>query len=289
MTQLGQWLFEQQQKTMLAAIDRRLPRTGVIATATSAGVTVTDPLTGDTESEVLVPLGFRPPVGQRALILPLADGSRVVLPLGQTPDVTRRGALFMETDSADALRVRTAGGSSRFAVNTVNGEVQLWNAADLVLFSDAGVTEKGRIDGATGLITGAYLITQNQRGIVADLAYDGTPTTSTNASTTTYVEQGTSTLALPTGTYDVSVVGFLNFKNNTANMGARAAVSVNGTVGSGVGETMAVANTMVTLCPIRESTGLSGTITIASQYHAESGGTATARDATFLTICERTA
>lgn len=290
MTQLGQWLFEQQQKTMLAAIDRRLPRTGVVATSGISGITVVDPLTGDTESEVLVPLGLRPNTpGDRVLIIPLSDGSRVALPLGQTPNVTRRGSLVLETDDADALRIRTASQSTRFVFDMALQELQLWNGADLAIFSDGGTTEKARIDGPTGKLTGAFIATQAGRGIVADVAYDGTPTTSTNASTTTYVEQGSYTLALPAGTYDVSVIGFLNFKNNTANMGVRCTVSINASVGSSVAETPAVANTMVTLAPIKEGSGYSGTITIASQYRAEGGGTATARDASFLTVCERTA
>lgn len=289
MSQLGQWLFEQQKQNILAAVDRRLPRTGVVATSTLNGITVVDPLTGDTESEVLVPLGLRPPVGARALILPLADGSRVALPLGQTPEVTRRGPLVIESDDEGALRVRTAGASTRLAVDTNDNEFQLWNGMDLRMFADGGATQTALIDAATGLISNAYFTSIYGRGIYVDIRSDGTPTTSTNASTATNVEHSSYTINLTEGTWAISLVCIANYKNNTATRGVRATASVNGTTGSSVGETNAAANEVFTLAPTAEVSGVSGTITLKCEYRAEGAGTATARDITFITLAERTA
>lgn len=86
MSDLGQWLFQKQKEEILRSVDLRAPRTGVVQAATSTTVTTTDPLTGAAELEPLLVIGQMPAVGERVLIIPLSDGSRVAARLGKDVD-----------------------------------------------------------------------------------------------------------------------------------------------------------------------------------------------------------
>jgi len=85
MSELGQWLFDKQKDAILKSLDLKMSRTGVVQVVTGAAVTVSDPLTGVTEQELLPVLGQMPVVGERVVILPLSDGSRMALRIGADP------------------------------------------------------------------------------------------------------------------------------------------------------------------------------------------------------------
>lgn len=292
MSDLGQWLFQKQQEAIKLLVDRSMPRTGVVDTLTNTGLTVIDPLTGDAESELLIPLGMRPDAaGSRVVILPLADGSRVVLPLGVTAAARRYGAFTVIADSQVALRViAAADGLNRIVMDTVTPQLELWNGTDLAIYSDNGSTLVGKWDAGTGTITSGSIISSDIRGIFPWTVVDSSPTTATNASITTYVEAANISLTFPTGSawsYQCGAIGI--FKNNTANDGARMYIDFAGDTGTSQGVTNPTANANFSVLASSSGSGKSGAVTIRTMYRAETGGTATAQDQLVWFTAYRTA
>ena len=167
MSDLGQWLFLKQQETIKKLVDRSMPRTGVVQSLSATGVTVVDPLTGDTESEILVPAGFATAAGDRVIIVPLADGSRVTLPLGSNKRAYHYGPLTILDDTSGAFRVQSLGSVNRLVLDSAAPQLELWNSTDLALYSDNGGTNVGRWDAATGSIIAGQILDQSIRGSMA--------------------------------------------------------------------------------------------------------------------------
>lgn len=292
MSDLGQWLFQKQQEAIKLLVDRSMPRTGIVDTVTSTGLTVIDPLTGDAESELLMPLGMRPDTaGARVVILPLADGSRVALPLGMTNVAKRYGALYITMDSQSALKVMAAAdGLNRMVMDTVTPQLELWNGTDLAIYSDNGGINTGKWDAATGTIIVGNILSSSIRGVDFWMIVDPSPTTATNASITTYAEAANTIFTFPAGTawaYQCAAIGI--FKNNTANDGARMYIDFAGDVGSSQGVTNPTANANFSVLASSAGSGKSGTVTVKTMYRAETGGTATAQDQLLWFTVYRTA
>jgi hypothetical protein len=99
---------------MQQAFDQHMPRTGVVQVVTGNNITVTDPLTGNSESQLLPVFGPMPAVGERALILPLGDGSRI----------------------ATRLAVQSGGGAidigSLTGIGANAGDVPVWDGSKFV-------------------------------------------------------------------------------------------------------------------------------------------------------------
>lgn len=99
--------------------------------------------------------GFDVAVGDEVIVM-MVGNKPVVLGKNQRSEPTAHtlsAPLTVNADGALALAVRTAAGSSRFRVDTLAGEVELWNSTDLVVYSGTGTGEVARIDGATGDVT----------------------------------------------------------------------------------------------------------------------------------------
>lgn len=63
------------------------------------------------------------------------------------------GDLLLQSTSATQLQAKNAGGTEYFRVDTNNGYFGSYNGADILVYSDAGITVKYSVDGATGVVT----------------------------------------------------------------------------------------------------------------------------------------
>lgn len=83
MSSLGQWFFEKEKQSILAAIRDRAPYVATVAEASAEYKTVNiiDPYTGATENELLTVLGPAPKAGDSVMVLQLVDGERVAMAL----------------------------------------------------------------------------------------------------------------------------------------------------------------------------------------------------------------
>jgi hypothetical protein len=68
-------------------------------------------------------------------------------------------AVAITADSTTAFLAEKLDGTDVVAIDTTNKELELQSGTDLIVYSDAGTTEKARIDGATGDITTSGTVT----------------------------------------------------------------------------------------------------------------------------------
>ncbi len=135
----------------------------------------------------------------------------------------------------------------------------------------------------------SHALSEGARGILTYMDLDTTPTVASNASTTTWQEQGSFVCAFTPGTWTIYVLAIANFKNNTANAGVEFYAGVgadNGPFGGGI---TATANTMMTFTTYYTSGGHSGNVTVKTMYRANTAGTVTPQSVQFVVIGRRTA
>jgi len=163
-------------------------------------------------------------------------------------------------------------------------QLRLYNAANSAYpIAMDGSNGNARFDG--NLVVGGTLTvgggTSSGGGPFVYQAIDGTPTTASTTSTSTWQEQGSISVTLPTGTWTVY-----------ANAWSRLQHSVGGTISSRVDiagsqgtSFSSSASTVATLYAAQHSrTGQSGTIAVKSQYLNGAAGTAYAGASMFFVI-----
>jgi hypothetical protein len=111
--------------------------------------------------------------------------------------------------------------------------------------------------------------------------------TATNNSTSTYVSLFSEAITLPsTGSWTVEAIVWANFINSAASSGATFQFSSPSVVGTTNAET-ATLNNMFMVTMQAQFTAQSGVVTVAGQYRARNGGTATAQRWSLLIVAVR--
>jgi hypothetical protein len=115
----------------------------------------------------------------------------------------------------------------------------------------------------------------------------GTALTATNNSTSTYASLFSESFVLPsTGSWNIDAMFWGNFINSAANSGATFRFS-SPSGGSAPNFETATLNNMFTGLMETTFTGQSGSVTVAGEYRARNGGTATAQRWVLLLIATR--
>lgn len=140
--------------------------------------------------------------------------------------------LIIAATANELFKVRNAGGTDFFNVNTTAGFVDLPNDAVLRLYADAYSTVTAEIDGADGSASfGAVTAKSVNTPVVAVQSQTSPTPDSSTTSTTVFSTAMTMSMTLPAGTWTVYALGWLGVRHS-ASGAVRFAVSVDDTEGT---------------------------------------------------------